>query len=149
MQDKASLQKLATDYLRFLLSRHIEDIKSHLSLDFVKRRDAVKQLKLIRQLPLLRYGINPEIQLWDDYHVTCEDHEKWLTPFQFHVITKNIHNPLECDVITMTIHKLVFEDGVWKIASIITEEELPILANFIKKIDKHTTTEPGYELFLE
>lgn len=134
MDSRESLTKLAESYLLFLLSRDGGMLRAHLCLDFVKRRDVTQQLRLIGQLPHFKgYGISPETHLWKDYVVQDDEGEEIITPFQFDIHYKNPNNPLETECIRVTINRLVKENNEWKIASIISQDEVQILTGLIKQ----------------
>lgn len=129
-----SLTKLAESYLFFLIGRDAAVLRHHLCLDFVKRRDVTHQLRLIGQLPQFKgYGISPEAQLWEDYVVQEECGEAVITPFQFDICYKNPNNPLETEFVRITINRLILENGEWKIASIISGDEMRILTGLINQ----------------
>ena len=141
MGDCDTLTKLAEDYLVFLVSRDESVLKPHLCLDFPRRLNVTQQLKLIKQLPHFKgYGISPEAQLWEDYAVTIENGETLLSPFQFNINYKNPYNPLETELIRITLHKLVLEDGVWKIAAIVSDDEVIVLCNLSTARDGQSDT---------
>jgi len=142
--DTRSLLTLAQDYLNFLLTREEKVVKKHLSLDFVKRQGVTNQLKLIKKLPHLRYGFCPEVQLWEDYPLQKEGKNFFIAPFQFHVLCKNSDNPLQIEVMTITLHKLILETKMWKIAAVISEAE----ENLLKKISSSAEIQE-YQAFLE
>lgn len=125
-----SLLALAQDYLDFLLTREEKVMKKHLSLDFVKRSRVTNQLKLIKKLPHLCYGPFPETQLWEAYPLQKEGEDFCITPFQFHILCKNENNPLRIEIMTVTLHKIVFEKKNWKITAVISEAE----ENLLEKI---------------
>lgn len=134
MDSQGSLTELAESYLLFLLSRDAGMLRSHLCLDFVRRRNVTQQLRLIGQLPQFKgYGISPEAQLWEDYVVQEECGEAVITPFQFDICYKNPNNPLETEFIRITINRLILENGEWKIASIISGDEMRILTGLINQ----------------
>lgn len=142
--DAKSLLTLAQDYLIFLLAREEEVMKKHLSLDFVKRRRVTHQLKLIKKLPHLRYGLSPEVQLWEDYPLQKEGKDFFIAPFQFHILCKNSNNPLQIEIMTVTLHKLILEKKVWKIAAVISEPE----ENLLEKISASAEIQE-YQAFLD
>lgn len=127
------LARLADAYLLFLVTRDDSVVKAHLCVDFVRRRNTTQQIKLIQKLPqFVSYGIGPEAHLWEEYGVLDDDDgEVCITPFQFNVSYRNPGNPLETEFMRITIHKLIREDGVWKIGAIISPEEEKILLRLI------------------
>lgn len=133
MEQHAELTQLAEAYLLFLVTRDEVMVKSFLSIDFVRRRNTVQQLKLIQKLPhLVSYGLAPEVHLWAEYCLQDDDGgETSITPFQFNVSYRNPNNPLETEFMRITIHKLLMEDGMWKIDAIISPEEEKILLRLI------------------
>ena len=133
--NKEQLLAIAKGYLNFLLTRESQFIKSFLSLDFVERQKATEQLKLIQKLPKLNYGLNPEAHLWEEYVVTDEENgNKIIEPFQFDIYYKNLMNPLETELMTVTLNSVIFEDRQWRIGSLISDDEERVLKNYIKQI---------------
>lgn len=131
-----NLEKLATVYLTYLDQRREDILKKHLSLDFVSRHKATKQLKLINSLPRLLYGMGMEIHLFDQYQIKIEDDTTIISPFQFEVSYTTHINLFDVEKITITINTVVLENDEWKIKSIISDEEWQVLLSMIEGVKK-------------
>lgn len=134
MVKREQLSRLSEAYLRFLISRDESILKSFLSLDFQTRLKVSQQLKLIKTLPMaLNYGISPEAHLWADYVTEQSGEIVFLSPFQFDVSYRNLMNPLLGETMTVTVHSLVLEKGVWKIASVLSDPDHDLLLHYSSK----------------
>lgn len=126
-----NLEILARNYIAFLSERDLKTLKPYLSLNFVTRQKVMQQLKLISELPQLLYGFGLEIHLFEDYPLHHKNGQTRISPFQFQISYSPQMNLLELEKTTITIHSVVLEENVWKIESIITEEDKKILKNVI------------------
>ena len=131
-----SLQNLSQKYLRFLIDRDISLLNGFLSLNFLKRKRATNQLKLILKLPQLIYGFAPEAHIFTDYVVSNDNSDLVISPFQFDVFYTHHTNVMEFEKTTITINKLILENKNWKIDSILNATDESLLANLIKNKDK-------------
>lgn len=129
------LKILAQAYLKYLIQRDESIIKAHLSLNFLTRQRATEQLRLIAGLPGLLNGIDFEIHLFSDYTTQNTSNLMEITPFQFEVSYTPITNLVDIEKITITLHKVIFENNQWKISSIISDDEEILLKNVIENLN--------------
>jgi hypothetical protein len=142
VQKKEQLNSLSESYLKFLIERNDQELKNFLSMDFAVRLKVTQQLKLIKTLPTaLNYGINPEAHLWDEYVTSTLDDIVMISPFQFDVSFRNINNPLISETMTVTIHALLLENGEWKIASLLSDDDHNLLINYAAKTSTYDKRE--------
>lgn len=132
-----SLQRLAEDYLAFLATRDEDYVKRFLSLNFILRQRVSEQIRLIKELPQLLYGLDIEVNLYRQYDVgLSENNLQEISPFQFQISYSHPVNLVDIEKTTITVHSVVLEDGQWKISSIISEDDKGVLRNVIEKIKK-------------
>jgi hypothetical protein len=141
MVKREQLKRLAEAYLVFLITRDESGLRSFLSLDFMTRLRVTRQLRLIKSLQtVLDYGAGPEVHLWDEYVVDEEDGRVVISPLQFDVSYRNVTNPLLTETMTVTVNAVVLEDGLWKIASVLSEPDHNLLVTYSNQ--DHTSSVP-------
>lgn len=134
MPNSENLEILARTYVTFLSGRELEVIKPYLSLNFLKRQKVMQQLKLIRELPQLLYGFGLEVHLFEEYPLHKKGGQTIISPFQFQISYSPQMNLVELEKTTITIHSVVLEEKIWKIESIITDQDKKILKNVIENM---------------
>lgn len=129
------LQKLADEYLAFLLMRDALRLAPFLSLDFVRRQRVVSQMRLIGELPQLIFGVGLEASIREDYQPQPFQGTFLITPFQFDISTEST-SFIEPDRTTITLHSLILEDGEWKLDAIVTSEDVQVLQRLVDRLKK-------------
>jgi hypothetical protein len=130
------LQKLADDYLSFLLMRDAMRLAPYLSLDFVRRQRIVSQIRLIGELPQLIFGVGLEASIRENYQPIAYQSSFVICPFQFDIASAST-SFIEPDRTTITLHSLILEDGEWKLDAIVTGDDVQVLQQLVARLKKY------------